>query len=101
MRIDLSRWVRADAPRSGNIRYWTHAAGAGVLLLIVPSLCAVYLHHIGVEENEAGWIDLAKKVWTVHLALVVVTPILWLIETPKLTKFVTTESDMVDHKKDE
>jgi hypothetical protein len=92
----LHRFVRKDALRDGTIKYWTHAAGSAVILLVIPSLCAFYLRYLGIEDGEPSWIRTAYGIWYAHAGLAGLTAILWLIEKPRRTKFVTTESDMVE-----
>lgn len=92
----LHRFVRKDAPREGTIKYWTHAAGASVILLVIPSLCAFYIRYLGIEDREPSWVQTAYGIWYTHAGLALLTAALWFVEQPRRTKFVTTESDMVD-----
>ena len=96
MRISLQSFVQKDAPREGVIKYWTHAAGMTVIALLVPSLCAFYLRYLGIEDGEPSWVRTAHGIWYAHAGFCALTVILWLIEKPRRTKFVTTESDMVE-----
>ena len=96
MRISLQSLVQKDAPREGVIKYWTHAAGMTVIALVVPSLCAFYLRYLGIEDGEPSWVRTAYGIWYAHAGFAALTAILWLIEKPRRTKFVTTESDMVE-----
>lgn len=95
-RFPLHRFVRKDAPREGTIKFWTHAAGSAVILLVIPSLCAFYLRYLGIEDGEPSWVLTAHGIWYAHAGFAALTAILWLIEKPRRTKFVITESDMVE-----
>ena len=92
----LHRFVRKDAPREGTIKYWTHASGACVILLVIPSCCAFYIRYLGLEDGEPSWVRTAYDIWYAHVGFAALTALLWLVEKPRLTKFVTTESDMVE-----
>jgi len=95
-RIPIHRLVRKDAPREGMIKYWTHAAGATVILLVVPSACAFYLRYLGIEDGEPSWVRTAYAIWYAHAGFAALTAILWLVEKPRRTKFATTEADLVE-----
>ncbi|MBS0632447.1 MAG: hypothetical protein JSS11_11065 [Verrucomicrobia bacterium] len=95
MRIPLYRLVRKDAPREGVINYWTHAAGTAAILLIIPSACAFYLRHLGIEDHEPSWVRTAHGIWYTHIGLTALTLMLWLVERPRAVKFATTEADLV------
>ncbi len=96
LRLPLHRLVRRDAPRSATIKYWTHAAGAGAILLIVPSGCAFYLRYLGLEDHEPNWVKTAYAIWLVHGASILLTALLSLVEKPRLTHYASTEADLVE-----
>ena len=99
-RIPIHRLARKDAPREATIKYWTHAAGALALLLLVPSGCAFYLRHLGIEEGEAGWVRTAHAIWIAHGTSVILCALLWVVEKPTRTKYVSTEADLVEWPED-
>ena len=96
MHISLDRLVQKGAPRDSVIKYWTHASGMTVIALVVPSCSAFYIRYLGIEDAEPSWVRTAYGIWYAHAALAVLTVVLWLVEKPRRTKFVTTESNMVD-----
>lgn len=99
--LPLHRFIRRDAPRIATIKYWTHAAGACAILLIIPSCCAFYIRYIGLEDHEPGWVRTAYTIWLAHGTSGLLTAGLWAVEKPRLTRYVSTESDLVKWPEDD
>jgi len=93
--------LHRDTPRQAIIKWKAHAATTACAALIVPSACAFYIRHIGLEENEPGWVSFASRIWEVHTACVLLAVFFWLTEKPRLAKYVSDQSDLVADDSDE
>lgn len=99
--ISVFPWVRKDPPREATIKYWTHAAGTLAALLIVPSGCAFYIRYLGLADGEPGWVRTAHAIWIARGVSILLTALLWIVEKPRHTKFVSAGADLVEEPNDE
>ena len=88
--------LHRDTPKEAVIKWKAHAATTACAALLVPSACAFYLRHLGLEENEPGWVSFASRVWEVHAACALLALFFWITEKPRLTKYVSDHKDIID-----